>query len=84
MPKLIRGTRNGYMTQNSCSLLGLYWSSVDVFLIQINEEDQRERESARGLTIDAHLYSDFLRRLKQNTFNPFVKTTITACCELHV
>lgn len=42
---------------------------------------QIEKDKARGLTLDTYLYSDSLRRLKQNTANPFVRTTITAWYE---
>lgn len=37
---------------------------------------QIERENARGLTLDRYLYSDSLKRLKQDTVNPFLKNTI--------
>lgn len=39
---------------------------------------QIEEKCARGLTLDSYLYSDSLKRLKQNTTNPFVKSTIIA------
>ncbi len=42
---------------------------------------QIERENAKGLTLNRYLYSDSFKRLKQNTVNPFIKTTIRAWYE---
>lgn len=39
---------------------------------------QIEEKCAKGLTLVNYLYSDSLKRLKKNTTNPFVKSTITA------
>lgn len=42
---------------------------------------QIERENARELNLNRYVYLDSFRRLKQDTVNPFIKTTIRAWYE---